>query len=494
MRPCCHFSRRQLLQWGALVAATPVVVALDDMPRAYALTSAVANNIALPINLELVTLTETSAIITWFTGDPTRPDRLGRLAPMPADTEVLLATGKGALKPIHHDTRTSPYHYVEIRGLEPGESYAVVAKSNGVAALPSITAAAGPFGTSALNVPQTPLLFTTPQPPAGRHVFTIALCNDLHLGENTAGLATTQAGVEIPPGIQQEPGKRPYPEIMAAALARETRARGADVLLAAGDVSSEAARVDVKSAKHFLDQFGKHKRDYFVARGNHDRAHAGDATMGCSPYPESATLRDCFHDEFAPHAPTWFSAKKFGMRIIGIDTYDTTGSGTDSKLSDAQMAFLGSELSRDKDRPTLVFGHHPVVLDSTFNAVPPLVYGMQFEQAAALQAWYKQSPGVFLHHAGHTHRNKRAISPDAPGVVFQEVSATKEYPGGFSLVRIHEGGYAMNFYKFRDLAAQEWTERSRPEYLGAQQNYTFGNAADRNIVVKRDFSGLTRAK
>ncbi len=476
------------------MAATPVVANLVDVPRAYGLTRSVAGNPALPINLELVTVTETSAIITWFTGDPTRPDQFGRLAPMPADTEVLLSPLGSAPRPIHHDTKASPYHYVEIRGLEPGQTYVCVAKSNGVVALPTISSVSGPVGTSALHVGPSSLVFTTPQPPEGRHLFTIALCNDLHLGEKTAGLITTQQGIGLPPGIEQEPGKRPYPEIMAAALARETRERGANVLLAAGDISSEAAQVDVHSAKHFLDQFGTHRSDYFVARGNHDRPHAGDTTKGCSRYPHSDTLHDCFHDTFDPGAPAWFATEKFGMRIIGIDTYDTTGAGRDSKLSGAQMTFIGRELFKDKDRPTLVFGHHPVVLDATSNAVPPVAYGMKPAQAKQLTAWYKQAAGVFLHHAGHTHRNKRAVSLAAPRVMFQEVAAAKEYPGGFSLVRIHEGGYAMNFYKYRDLAAQEWTERSRPEVFGTWPTYSFGNASDRNVVVKRDLSGLKRAK
>jgi hypothetical protein len=75
-------------------------------------------------------------------------------------------------------------------------------------------------------------------------------------------------------------------------------------------------------------------------------------------------------------------------------------------------------------------------------------------------------------------------------VVFQEVAAVKEYPGGFHLLRVFTGGYALNFYKFRDALAQEWSERSRPEYGGLAPFYVFGNVADRNSVVARDFSGL----
>ena len=337
-------------------------------------------------------------------------------------------------------------------------------------------------------------MFTTPQPPPGRHLFTIALCNDLHLGEKTAGLLKTVGGVGLPPGIEQEAGKRPYAEITADALSREARQRGADLLLAAGDVTSEAGQRDTRNAKHYLDQFGTYKTDYFVARGNHDRVHNTTDSKACSTSTLHGGYHDCFHDTFAPDDKTFFARQRFGLRIIGIDTYDTTGNGGDEGAMGAgQMAFVQHELARDRDRPTIVFGHHPVAIDQVDNTLPPF-YGLNAKNARQLTTAYKYAPGVFFHHAGHTHRNKRAVSLAAPHVMFQEVSATKEYPGGFSLLRIHEGGYAMNFYKLRDLAAQEWVERSRPEYFGAMPVYTFGNVADRNYMVKRDLSGLQRAQ
>jgi 3',5'-cyclic-AMP phosphodiesterase len=52
---------------------------------------------------------------------------------------------------------------------------------------------------------------------------------------------------------------------------------------------------------------------------------------------------------------------------------------------------------------------------------------------------------VFFHHSGHTHRNKRTYLLDdsqspVESVEFLEVGATKEYPGGHSLVRLYTGG------------------------------------------------------
>ena len=86
-----HLTRRDFLRWASLVAATPLLVQLEQRP-------ARATGGVVAINLELVTLTETSVILTWFTGDPTQVDSMGRLAPVPADTEVLIGTSSGAIR------------------------------------------------------------------------------------------------------------------------------------------------------------------------------------------------------------------------------------------------------------------------------------------------------------------------------------------------------------------------------------------------------------
>jgi hypothetical protein len=75
--------------------------------------------------------------------------------------------------------------------------------------------------------------------------------------------------------------------------------------------------------------------------------------------------------------------------------------------------------------------------------------------------------------------------------VQQEVGAVKEYPGGFTLLRLHTGGYALNFFKSRSLLAREWSERSRQELSGLWPQLSLGTAVtDRNSVAARDLSGL----
>jgi calcineurin-like phosphoesterase family protein/purple acid phosphatase-like protein len=488
--PCCHLSRRQLLRWAAVVAASPLLGALDDPERAYAATGP-----AVGLNLELVTLTETSAILTWYTGDPTRLDDVHRPTPVPADTEVLLGTSPSNLRQAFHDAKPTPYHYVELTGLEPGQTYYYVARSNGLAAVPSIATESDAISTTLLDaLPAVAFTFTTPQPPPGRLLFAIALCNDMHLGETVAGLAKTVNGIEIPPGIRQSPGLPPYSEVMASALGPEARARGANVIVANGDVTSEAAGADAIDAKRYLDVFGAQHRDYFVTRGNHDRPHTGPKSATCRAVPGAPGYHDCFREEFFPTDRTWWAAERFGLRLVGLDTYDKIGNGADGGVMSAeQLAFVREQLASEPDRPTLVAGHHPVTLESTVDNLEPVINDLNTSQSTQLEQLYGRTPGVFLHHAGHTHRNKRTLSLNAPHVVFQEVSAVKEYPGGFHLLRVFSGGFALNFYKFRAPLAQEWAERSRQQYVGGVSLYTLGTPGDRNYVAARDFSGLTSA-
>ncbi|HEY1574254.1 MAG TPA: hypothetical protein VGG05_23135 [Pseudonocardiaceae bacterium] len=73
---------------------------------------------------------------------------------------------------------------------------------------------------------------------------------------------------------------------------------------------------------------------------------------------------------------------------------------------------------------------------------------------------------------------------------FLEVAATKEYPGGYSLLKVFTGGYQVNFYKTRDDLARQWSQRTRGEYFGIYPHYTLGTVGDRNHTVVRDLSGL----
>ncbi|MET7994638.1 metallophosphoesterase family protein [Amycolatopsis sp. NPDC005232] len=491
--PACDFTRRDLLRWTAYAAAAAGSTTLLDPARALAATDSQGAGPVTPVNLELVTLAEDRAVITWYTGRAGTDDGLGRMVPADSDGEVRYGTNPNRLNRVAHDiTGHTPYHYVELHDLEPGQTYYYQARSNGKLAAPTaFTLIAGnAVGTTDRGLGTTgPFEFTTPQPPEGSHVFSVVLCNDTHMGETQAGLVGGQPQYI---GISQVPGLPPYPEVMLESLVQDVKRFDPRYLLAAGDISSEAVPTDLSRAGHLLSHFGRYQEDYFVTRGNHDRAHIGDAYSTCRVGQWQGN--DCFHDAYFPHTErTYFSRDLSGLHVIGLDTYDKPGNGGDAGgLSPEQLDWFRTDLKKHRDQPTLVFGHHPLVMqDSAF----PITAGSSVDatQAAQILDWYSQTPGVFLHHAGHTHRNHRTISPKAPRVTLQEVAAAKEYPGGFSILRLHTRGYALNFYKSRSALARQWSERSRQEIMGYWPQFAFGNTVgDRNTVVKRDLTGLKR--
>ncbi|MFJ5529740.1 metallophosphoesterase [Streptomyces sp. NPDC093261] len=441
------------------------------------------------VHLELVTLTEDRAIITWYTGAPGTDDGLGHMSPAATEGEVVYGTHPARLSRSAAEDRPTAHHHVELTGLEPGQTYFYQARSQGVPATPTPLhlVRGNAVGTSrhGLDSPGGPYSFTTPQPPPGRHLLSIALCNDLHLGETTAGLV---GGVPLLRGVAQRRGGAPYPEIMSRSVVEEARRRGADVLLVAGDISAGGAPRDLTQAKRILDGFGTHGRDYFVVRGNHDRAGHGDCGAcagGCG---------DGFREAFlGAEEPSYFTRDLGGLRIIGLDTYEKDGNGAGTGgLGAGQLSWFRALLREHKEQPTVVFGHHPLAVpDSVF----PVTGGQRIErrQARSILDAYAGAPGVFLHHAGHTHRNKRSVLPRAPHVGMQEVSAVKEYPGGFCLLRIHSGGFALNHYKAESASAREWTERSRRVAAGLWPHHALGRSVtDRNSVSAHDLSGIAR--
>jgi 3',5'-cyclic-AMP phosphodiesterase len=431
------------------------------------------------LHLELVTLTENSAVITWYTAVPGTDDGFGHLLPAVTEGEVVYGTHPAHLDRTAAEGHPTAHHYVELTDLEPGQTYYYQARSRGRAATPTPLhlVRGNAVGTSlhGLGSHGGPYSFTTPQPPPGSHLVSLALCNDLHLGETTAGLV---AGVPMLRGVSQPPGLAPYPEIMSRAMIEEARRRGADLLLAAGDISAAGAPRDLAEARRILDGFGTHGRDYFVVRGNHDRPRHPD---------------DAFRDGFlgGGDGPGYFARDLGGLRLIGLDTYEKDGNGGDAGgLGAEQLAWFRARLRAERDQPTIVFGHHPL---TTRDSVFPMGRGQRLDrrQAREIVDAYASAPGVFLHHAGHTHRNKRTVLTSAPHVTQQEVSAVKDYPGGFCLLRVHTGGYALNYYKNSSVPARAWVERSRRTAGGLWPHHALGRSVtDRNSMRRHDLSGV----
>ncbi|MEU1210438.1 metallophosphoesterase [Nocardia sp. NPDC005825] len=462
---CCGPNRRQALSLLAAAAALPL--ARPGSARAQA-------DSLIATDLEVVTITERSAVLTWTT---LGADGLA----VETDSEVWLGPADGSgLRQVFGDSRPTAYHYAEVTGLEPGRAYRFEARSAGIPAAPALNVA-----TRLPDTPESRGVFTTLVPPPGRLLRTLALSNDIHLGEEVSGIIAA----DLPPGLRQEPGLAPYPEVMLAALLDDMHRpdRAVDHLVLAGDLTAEATPEQVRGVHAHLAKWGAPGRDWFAARGNHDRPHVGSEYAECTPY---ADHHDCWADSFGPRQR--LAAHEVGeLRLIALDTTQLDASG--GILERPQLDELRDRLTADPDRPTLVFGHHPITTESGWSNLAGPGFILDAANAAELQSIYRDAPGVFLHHAGHTHRNRRT-RPDLPiPVDFLEVAATKEYPGGYTLLRLFEGGYMANFHKTRTEDARRWSSRSRGEYFGLLPEYTLGSTADRNYTVLRDLSGLSRS-
>ncbi|MFI6363577.1 metallophosphoesterase [Nocardia sp. NPDC050630] len=464
---CCGPSRRTFLSAIGMTALASLADPGSVRAQPYPLFAT---------DLEVVTVTDRSVILTWTT---VTPDPSGRLLPVDTDAEVRLGPVDAALATAYADDEHTPFHYAEIDGLEPGRPYRFEAWSNGVRAVPALS-----LTTRSPGSPESTGEFTTLTPPPGRPLRTLALANDVHYGEQVSGLVVDN----LPPGFRQEPGLPPYPQVMLAALLDDLSRpdRGADLLLIAGDLTAEAKPEQTRSVRGHLDSWGAQGRDYLAVRGNHDRPHMGPEYQGC--IPAAADHFDCWAEEFDPRQQL-IEHESGGLRLLGLDTSELDGSG--GSIERPQFGRLGELLREDPDRPTLVFGHHPVTVESGLTNTAGPGFVLNRPDSIELQTLYERAPGVFLQHSGHTHRNRRTRPDTGAAVEFLEVAAVKEYPGGYSLLRLYEGGYMINFYKTRAAAARRWSATTRGEYFGVLPDYTLGTFADRNHVVLRDFSGLS---
>ncbi len=219
---------------------------------------------------------------------------------------------------------------------------------------------------------------------------------------------------------------------------------------------------------------------YLVARGNHDQPHGGSAYASGVAVPGHPDRHDTVPGAYPLARGQLRVAEVGGLRLVGLDT--TTVDTAGGAIGPEQFSELEAVLGAAPTQPTVVFGHHPVTDESARTAIAGPAFVLDRADAGRLQELYASTPGVFFHHAGHTHRNLRTRSSVATGVEFLEVAAVKEYPGGYSLLRIYEGGYTVNFHKSSSPAARRWSQVTSGQYLGSLE--------DRNHVVLRNFSVL----
>lgn len=431
------------LAWG--LTADPAVA---DGPLASSSVQAAIPGIVAPsvADAELVTVTDHGIDATWST-------------PNPSDTTICVGRSAASLD-CGTQERGLLYHFAHVDGLRPGTRYVYLLESGGV-----------PQPVTSTN----PGTFVTLEPPPGRHLFDFVEMNDTHIGEQCAGTAVNAplADQSVPPCFSAPD----YAGQMNQAQVAEIRRRGVGMTIIDGDLTADAGLEQARYAKRIFDRLPGR---WYPVRGNHDRAGQHPEGAGCG------SDHDCFRTVFFPDrnpGRIFYSFDHAGYHFVVLDSEDPADGGD---LTDtAQNDFLRRDLSAHSGKRTFVFFHHPVSEYGDTYEAQPVTFGVAPWRGGTdflrLMAGFPNVVGVFN---AHTHRNFVSYSPwTGVRLPYIESGAAKEYPGGYSIVRVYSGGYMRNFYRPRDCAfCREWTQTTRSEYLWLFPYYTLGTLDSRNFT------------
>lgn len=394
---------------------------------------------------ELVTVSDTGMEATWSTSGPT-------------DTTVCVGIDP-ARQRCERQEEGVQLHHAAIDGLTPGTRYLYELRSGG-AVEPTTEASPGSF--------------TTLIPPPGRRLLDIGLLSDVHVGESCSGSAATAPLVnQSIPACFSSPG---YAAKMLEAAVGELNARNVDMTIDTADTTSSAKYAEVTQARTIL---GALTAPFFVARGNHDRPGQQATETRCGKDD------DCLRTVFFPDRPPgriYYSQDVGGVHFVFLDANDSNGEGD---LTDAgQNAFLRKDLAAHPKQRTFIVFHQQVAEYADIYALPPVVFGVRpdrgGEEFLTLIGANPQVTGVL---GSHTHRNFVSTSlASGPRTVFLENAATKEYAGGYGILRVYEGGWMRTFHRLSCGFCRQWIETTRQEYNGLYPGYTFGSLSARNFV------------
>ncbi len=382
-------------------------------------------------NEELVTVTDTSFAVTWVTESE-------------SDGRVRYSRSKRNLDQVAEDpVENTRFHYVEVGGLEPGTEYFYRTESD---------------SKKGRSRGLSPGRLVTLTPPPGKLLFEFVVMNDLHVLEDIAGLIVLPVDW-IPPlskGFTWPYPVRNYWEFTLEEAVNEVNKTDARFVVVNGDLTSWFTKHEFEVSKDMLDRL---RMPYYVLRGNHDRVENN---------PE-----DYFLTVFGLKS-SWYSFDYAGFHFVCLD---------DNRLEDGWHGFPEEEWNWfQKDlrdhfiMPTFVFAHRPIGADwADVNEDIRNRY-------LAILSQNRQVVGCFN---AHSHRGKVVRVPEFTGdTPHIEVPAVKEYPTGFGLVRVYEGGYMYNFFMTHSQECLEWSDMTRGEYFGLAPRILMCKLEDRNLVYE----------
>ncbi|MEO6628795.1 MAG: metallophosphoesterase [Aquihabitans sp.] len=291
-------------------------------------------------------------------------------------------------------------------------------------------------------------------PIPGELLSSFATVNDVHFGEEIAGLVS---GTDIGPTFRSAPGDDPYPDVMNRSAVAEISARDFSAVVVKGDLTSHGTVEEYTAFKALYEPaFGDRLH---VVRGNHESFYRSN--FAATPFQEVSLP---------------------GVTLAILDT-SVDGSPAGTVCAD-QLDQL-DELAACADCPVLVFGHHHLG-DRHSVDMADRTFGIDVDASDLLVAVFARRPILRGYFSGHTHRNRVRRFPATGAVPWVEVACVKDYPGAWAEYRVHERGILQVFHRIAAPEALVWSQRTRHMYEGLYEDYAFGTLADRCFVIETE--------
>ena len=303
--------------------------------------------------------------------------------------------------------------------------------------------------------PYEPLEVPDVEPP-GETKLRFGILGDLHVGSARAEAAIRTAVADL-------------------------NASGAELVVQLGDITDEGKPEQFEDAARLLASL---EMPVVTMMGNHDVMALG---------AKDVTGRGLYSQHFGREADGVLVEQK-GWRFAVLDSathlaspftaFDlVTGSFLDlpggaivqGSLTVPQHEIL-ADLAEPGSPPAFVFLHHP---PQPFAGFPPILFGLRDVDSGRLHA-VADSGNVWGVFAGHTHRN--AITRRFGDVPCVEVGIPRDYPFGYGIVDVGEGGYS---YRFRQLSDEALLRELYPSAGRLQRCYGAGSPAERAFAWAR---------
>lgn len=374
--------------------------------------------------VEVVSITDTGAVITWRTDSVSSSSVLYGITGLTNTFSTADA-----------DTR---YHSLKLTGLANNTRYYYKVRS------------ANADGTTDSSQGS----FTTLQTPDGTYLFSFATFTDLQYAKG-------KADVKSPRG-------RPYSssEAILNALVSDINSHSPSFTIMKGDVAEASSpgygdQVLSDEIPKFNTLTGNtvsgFTNKYFAVPGNHDKqnSYAGgnwvSRNMGLL-VPEKIAVSPTTDSDFN------YSFDYGNYHFIMLDsTRSSTPYG-----GHVDTSWLTSDLDSNPTKKTFIFMHHPA---GDVTSTPPSeeIFGVtisewQIDNISTFQSIIKsrrsQIAAVFI---GHVHDNHYFASDEATGgVPFVRTASPIQFPMGYNIYKVYSGGFMQTFYKLSNTQLTEY--------------------------------------